>query len=227
MGAFLLVLYRVIRLILAPEWAQKPLQKFGVNKYGQPRYRVIWAPSATKIAVAGFGPEAHYSIRLKYGGDPKWMLEKWIPCDKSPEEWLELTATPDQFFGMGPYPSHGTYECCEKLSVAPGIQGYVPLEPGLIEMMARAVEAGKLNTIGTIRQGIEAEVTNEARDRDREFDDEWENYQHSHKGGLTIGAHAKYNHSEEVDDYVRRLQNSPRALSAARQFQKGFSQRSN
>lgn len=215
----------MIRLILAPEWAQKPLAKFGVNKYGQPRFRVVWGPSVTKIVVSGFGPDAHYAKLLKYGSDPKWFLEQWQPCLMSPEQWDEQTITPDQFFGLGPYPSHGTYECAEKFSVAPGIYGYVPLEPGLIEMTARAVMAGKLNTRGTIKQTIETEAQSAEKERDRLFDEEWEDLQHQHKGGLTIGAHAKYNHAEEVENYVRKLERSPNALNAARRFQPGFTQR--
>lgn len=214
----------MIHLQLAPDWAQKPLIKFGVNRYGQPRFRVVWGPSVTKTVVSGFGPDARYAKLLKYGSDPKWILEQWVPCDKSPEQWVEQTVTPDQFLCLGPYPSHGTYECSEKFSVAPGIQGYVPLEPGCIEMTARAVMAGKLQTVGSNKQAIEAEFAATEKERDRQFDDMWEDRQHAHKGGLTIGAHAKYNQSEEVQDYVRRLLNSPAALNHARKFRPGFSQ---
>jgi hypothetical protein len=205
------------RIILAPEWATAGLFKFGVNRYGQPNFRVVWSPSRTRI-IGGFWQDngRHEYRRVpKYGTQPRWVLERFRPASMygTPRQWDLDTITADGFYAVGPFPSHGEYECCEVFQAKghdgkpiKGWAGFVPLEAGLIELTARAVWMGRINSYSDIRITLRDEELAKERRQDQRMDEIWADRQHQHKGGLTIGAHGSYNHQAEIDEYVRKLE---------------------
>jgi hypothetical protein len=211
---------------LAPSWAQKPLEKFGRNPFGAPNFRVVWGPSRMYI-VGGYWEDSgkrEYRLVNKYSLDSKWVLERWRPpyIYGSPELWNMQTVQADGFLGLGPFPVHGEYESICPFSTGKGISGYVPLEPGLIEMTARAVWAGRINTYSDIRRNHEDGALAKERDHDRNFDDMWQDKQLT-RTGLSIGAGGAFNKQQEIDDYVRKLERN-QAFVDARRFQQGFRQ---
>jgi hypothetical protein len=218
------------KLILAPSWATKCLEQFGQNRAGLPNFRCIWGPSRTYI-VGGFWQDtgrSEYRRRLRYGTDPKWILERWRPPQTYglPEMWEANQVTPDGFYTVGPFPAQGDYECVIKFSVEKGMSGYVPLEPGMVETAARLCWMGRVENYSDLRRLHEDELLQKERAQDEAFNLLWEERQHSHKGGLAIGAHAKYNHQEEIDDYARRIERA-NAFVNADEFNSGFGQRVN
>src|SRR5215467_12356812 len=97
------------KLILAPPWATKCLEQFGRNKAGEPNFRVIWGPSRTYI-VGGYWDDTarhEYRRRVRYGTDPKWILERWRPpyVYGAPELWEANQVGPDGYYTVGPYPN--------------------------------------------------------------------------------------------------------------------------
>lgn len=213
--------------ILAPAFAQAALNKFGTNPYGLPNFRIVWRPSRTYI-IGGFWEDNgafEYRRVQKYGNDPKWVLERWRPAIiyGSPELWEEQTLTPEGFLGLGPFPAHGEYESVEVFTTGRGMSGYVALEPGLIELTARCVVMGRINTYSDIRIAKRDAALAKQAEEDQRFEEHWEAQQHSHKGGLTIGAHARYNQQEEIDDYVRKLEQSGLYVDRNK-FRRGFRQ---
>ena len=106
-----------MRLILAPSHQTVGLEKFGLNPYREPNFRVIWAPSRTRI-IGGFWEDTarhEYRKLPKYGLSPRWILERWRPAAMygTPQAWEREYITPDGFFAVGPFPVHGEYESCE------------------------------------------------------------------------------------------------------------------
>lgn len=214
----------------APPWATERLEKFGANRYGEPNFRVIWGPSRMHIVGGEWGDNGKSEYRRvpRYGADPKWIMERWAACPYTPEQWatdfvvgtgrakdnairgleyLEAEGDGNTFFAIGPYPAKGDYVSVAVFSLpGMGAQSFVPLEPSLVEGMAYSVLIGRVNSVYDIRRARRAEVEAKSQAADRQFDEQWGEKQHQHKGGLTIGAHAKYNQQEEIDTEVRKLE---------------------
>jgi len=214
------------RVKLAPQWAQKPLEKFGKNPYGGWNFRVIWGPSRQCIRGGFWEDNGHheYRRRVKYSLDPKWVLERWRPASiyGDPHSWDGQTSTLDGFFALGPFPVHGEYESIQAFSTGRGIAGYVPLEPGLIEITARAVVMGKINSFWDIRRALEDEELYKERQQDQNFDEMWDEAQLT-RSGLSIGPGGAFNKNAEIADYERRIERAG-AFVDARRFRPGFRQ---
>jgi hypothetical protein len=203
------------------------LLKFGLNPYGEPHFRVVWGPSRTYI-VGGFfvkSGKCEYQRLVKYGKDPKWILERWRPASiyGNPAKWEADTLTPDGFLGLGPFPHRGEYESCMTFTTGKGAQGHVPLEPGMVEMAARAVWLGRNCTYSDIRRVHEDEELKKEREQDERFDEMWDEQQLTREG-LSIGAGGAFNKQAEIDDYARRIERA-NAFVDARKFRNGFKQR--
>lgn len=222
-----------MRLILAPSPHSAGLAKFGRNPYGEPNFRVIWAPSRTRI-IGGFWEDiAHHEYRRvpKYGLSPRWILERWRPAGMygTPEAWDRQYVTPDGFYAVGPFPVHGEYESCEVFQLQDdkgkpikGWAGFVPLEPGLVELAARAVWMGRSNSYSDIRIAVRDEQLRKERQNDRRFDENWAEQQTVHQG-LTIGRGGFVNRAQEIEDMARRIERVG-AFVSGKKFKKGFKQ---
>jgi hypothetical protein len=225
-----------MRLILAPAYQTEGLRKFGVNPYGQPNFRIVWAPSRTRILGGFWEDNGHHEYRrvLRYGTTPRWILERWRPGSMygTPEQWQRDYVTPDGFFSVGPFPVHGEYESCEVFQAKDelgraikGWRGFVPLEPGLIELAARAVWMGRINSYSDIRIALRDEEVTKEREKDRRFDDQWTEQQALHEG-LTIGRGGFINKANEIEDMARRIEKVGAYISA-KKFKAGFRQHNN
>jgi hypothetical protein len=215
-----------VRLIEAPQWCARVLRRFGLNPYGQPIFRCIWGPSATKI-VGGYWMDSgtsEYRVTKRYGDDPKWILERWQPASEigTPQSWDASTLTYDGFYGIGPFPAHGRYLHCTTFSVAKGPQGYVPLEAGLVEMTARAVWMGRTLSKADIAIAERDESLAAERAQDANFDALWDEKQLSRQG-LSIGAGGAFNKAEEVADMERRIERAGVFIDG-RKFKTGLKQ---
>lgn len=223
-----------MRLIYAPEYATEGLKKFGKNRYGQWEFRCIWGPSRSRI-MGGFWADtgkSEYRRVPKYGVQPRWILERWRSSAiyGTPQNWDREYVTPDGFYAVGPYPSHGEFESVEVFQAKDdygkpikGWAGYVPIEPGLIELTARAVWMGRINTYSDIRIALRDEELAKERRQDQNFDEMWKEKQLS-RSGLSIGAGGAFNKQQEIDDYARRLERAQAWIRRDR-FRPGFAQK--
>lgn len=223
-----------MRLILAAPHLTSGLSKFGCNSYGEPNFRTVWAPSRTRI-LGGFWADrgVHEYRRVpKYGLTPRWILERWRPASMygTPEMWDRSYVTADGFYSIGPYPTHGEYESCEVFQAKDengraikGWGGFVPLEPGLVELTARAVWMGRINSYSDIRIARRDEALREEREKDQRFDEQWRERQ-AVREGLSLGYGSGFvNKAEEIEDYARRIQRA-QAWIDAKKFRQGFKQ---
>lgn len=223
-----------MRLVQAPEWATAGLEKFGRNPYGERNFRVVWAPSRTRIIGGKWDDNGKHEYRRlpKYGKQPRWILERWRPASMygSPERWETDFITPDGFYAVGPYPRHGEYESCEVFQAKDqygrpikGWGGFVPLEAGLVELTARAVWMGRIGTYSDIRIRLRDEELEKERRQDMTFDEMWKERQASREG-LTLGyGNGFVNKQQEIDDYVRKLERRKLWINRNR-FTPGFSE---
>jgi hypothetical protein len=116
--------------LIAPKEYQVRLTKIGgLNRYGDPNFRVVWSDNryelaggmwedpSTKTAVAEYRHQVKYDLP-----QPKWILERWLPPEfyGTPQSWYWENLCPYSGLSLlGPYPYKGDYESCytfERLS---------------------------------------------------------------------------------------------------------------
>jgi hypothetical protein len=89
------------------------MRRFGLNVYGEPLFRVVFAPSRRYLVV---GDYARWEVLHKHLGNV-WIMERWLPAEQfakcSKEEWERDNLV------LGPWPSKGEYELCHVFDVAP------------------------------------------------------------------------------------------------------------
>lgn len=146
----------------------------GENPYGEPMFRVIWgydrivpitgewqefeqfAATLTDKAT-GFSEVRHFTKlkrsvietrhQPKYLPGNCWHLEKWCPCEFTPEQWKELGEEVIQGLTIdtsGPYPERGEYELCYPLTTDGTNHGEpIPLVMAVVAELAQKIRAGK------------------------------------------------------------------------------------
>jgi hypothetical protein len=185
----------------APAWTERVLRRFGVNPQGQNVYRVVWSESRTERTggmwhdrlKAGEGnhlvamgnmvvdsnpeiravPEYRRVCRYEDFAEPCWVIEKWLPCSYSREQWYEdqrLICQESGLHLLGPYEEnmrgdwHFSYKVQQRGK-------FIPLTAGVLEYYARLCNAGSRNYTETQRKiAIEDRVAREKRDYDNRFD---------------------------------------------------------
>ena len=203
------------------------LRKYGQNLYGENLYRVIWGPARCYL-VGGYWEKENefaYHRQPKYGRGEKWVLEKWLPATTygTPEQWDRQTLSPEGFYQVGPFPTHGEFESVAVFSTGPGPAGYVPLEPGTVDLQARLVFMGRTLSRWDLRYNIRAEQEAKQKFQDAAFNEMWESLQHS-RPGLTMGSAGHYDNENEINNYKRRLLQHRESWLEKSEFQRGFMQ---
>jgi hypothetical protein len=102
------------------------MAKYGLNPFGEPMYRLVFAPSVKKL-VGGKFKDGYtgYRARPAYAHiGPHWVIEKWLSgydyTAMSEQKYEERFRDPEtQLFSTGPYPTRGIYFYCETLSCNP------------------------------------------------------------------------------------------------------------
>jgi hypothetical protein len=110
----------------------------GENRYGEPRYRVVWGPDRWEQAggewlewdeslgvndrnyVNRKGEALNKPLRIvedlrwirKYPVENKWVLEKWLPAESfgDPDTWYRAVSPSGKYPSLGKYPTFGDYE---------------------------------------------------------------------------------------------------------------------
>lgn len=212
----------------APAWCEKVLSKFGRNQYGEPLFRVIFLPSRCYMVGGYWEQEGELDYRMvpKYSiNERKWALERFVPAVwlGSPESWDALGTTLEGYYAIGPFPEHGLFECCAVFSTGFGPSGYVPLEPGMVEMQARLIWAGRMLTRYQVRSAALGEEEEKIRKEDEYFE-RFLREQSFTRDNPTYGMAVNYNREHAVDDYKQRIIKS-RAWNKRHRFgAKGFGQ---
>jgi hypothetical protein len=97
----------------AREYVQHINAVGGLNRFGQPNFRIVWGENETDVV---YGTDANGKqgrhIILKHGGVPAWFIECWKPpeCFGTPQFWYEATWDWElDAPKIGEYPSRGLY----------------------------------------------------------------------------------------------------------------------
>ncbi len=178
----------------APGWLQAILtRRYGRNPFGEPRYRLVWAPSRLEASGgewADWDPTVAAKARQdltasplrrrtelrwvpKYPGEECWLIERWVPASSygTPERWYLPVAEggtklPCGICACGDYPYMGDYE-----DIGARMHFY-PTEQ-LMTLAVDAVEHARLHMPATaagraLRRTYHAQQEQEKRDA--EFD---------------------------------------------------------
>ena len=156
-----------------PEWVEPLLTRCGgLNPYGKSNYRIIWSEDRLEWFFE--------SQKRKYGeGRDRWILEKWMsPDNYDRESWESMTEPVTHLAILGPFPENGEYEHCFtfELAVNPGEEpAFMPLAENVVEILVKAIEAGKLNHTQWERQAaIQKRMDDAKAEQQRIFNDMWD-----------------------------------------------------
>ncbi len=88
-----------------------PMLKYGVNPYGEPRYRIVSTASRRHL-IGGKWPdgaiEYRWSKTYAHISDP-WVLEAWDNCRMSRSQWDAMVDPQSGWLINGPFPARGEY----------------------------------------------------------------------------------------------------------------------
>lgn len=140
------------------------MRRYGVNPYGEPIYRIVFAPSR-RYLVVGEWPDgsncAQWVVKHRNVGN-LWIMERWLPAEQfakcSREEWNR-----DNLI-LGPWPEKGEYELCHVFDVAP------PSDAS-IETLISMIEYGRRIPFGEILAFHRKEAEKEQAERRAKAED--------------------------------------------------------
>jgi hypothetical protein len=120
------------------EFQQRVTDRFGLNPFGEPNFRIAWGKTE-KTLVAG---RNGYEERLLCGL-PCWLILRWVPPESygSPDLWYRQNKDEDTGLCLlGPYPSRGKYEIAVPLYRKRVVNGTLefeamPLNHSIIDTM--------------------------------------------------------------------------------------------
>jgi len=195
----------------APSYCADALAKFGKNPYGENIYRVVWSESQfediggnwAERYLPGQDPGAMVRIgnlvteenpvmymnpcykrvpKIEYVGmKPAFVLEKWLPCGYSEDEWYRTFADPETgLCTLGPYPAKGTWNFC--YVIAQQGEAIYPTA-AVVEYYARLIEANRLYSDQEKEDMRKEARLKKKRDWERRFDDIYDDAQAA--GGTT------------------------------------------
>jgi hypothetical protein len=130
-----------------PEFVDRLVSLGGLNRFGEPNWRVVWGQSETEQVGGTWEvpkPGTHFIVNpkgelveqqntmeiaemrevLKYEGQACWVLERWFPPENYGTEfqWYLENADPkgSGLSILGRYPDEGYYETCQRLITGDG-----------------------------------------------------------------------------------------------------------
>lgn len=104
-----------------PTWFQDQLTRIGgTNKFGQPRFKLVWGESETMRDGGYFVRDGYLGYRdvLALGGEKCWALMMWEPAEKfgTPYRWYkDNTDETTGLVTLGEFPYRGRYRLIKKL----------------------------------------------------------------------------------------------------------------
>ena len=150
---------QVLRETKTAPWEikQRVAHAGGVNRFGEPNFRVVWGWSRltwiggkwTDHDASGNVVREIVELREvpKYTPHDRWHIERWTPPEAygPPEEWYRCTSETENGIlipALGPYPARGEYEHSFTLA---GPRGeFIPLDAAACDAIVRAVERSRV-----------------------------------------------------------------------------------
>jgi hypothetical protein len=139
----------------------------GHNILGEPAFRAVWGWSRltwiggewTDRDSSGNVLRRTAELRLepKYLPHNRWHIERWMPPESygPPAQWYANTVEIESGMSipaLGPFPHRGEYEHCFTLAGPSG--EYIPLLPGAVEYVVRAILWARTVTKSKSREAV-------------------------------------------------------------------------
>lgn len=181
------------RLMCPAHFQERLTYVGGVNRYGEPNFRLAWAQTETIRQGGEWEAEGDwfkgYRDILLGDGNPHWMLLQWVDAGKS----LEMPHVPAEcdyaFYHanrcgktglqlLGEYPYHGSYKIALNLLAKQFVNGQMfleafPLSTEIVEMMVPIIKASMALTVEAKMRFLKECKEKEEDDRAKAFDDVW------------------------------------------------------
>lgn len=157
----------------------------GLNRFGEPNYRLVWGWRALELRGGEHTDydEDGYPIRteLRYEWCPRYApknnrfhLQVWQPPEfyGSPDDWYESTEAyirGQRIARLGDYPKRGDYELVATMEGPKG--EYVPPVASAVADMIRLHQRLRHRKRDEIRHGIESETEQKDRRRTNKYHD--------------------------------------------------------
>jgi hypothetical protein len=207
---------------LLPKPTEYPtsMARYGLNTYGEPKYRVVYGPSV-KMIVGGAFADGYTGYRFRRAYQVKgWILEKWL----NPERLMGMTEAEynlrfrDPQTGLclnGPYPSRGGYFLCEELSCNPADAAF--------DKLIALIERGERRTGQENLHAMLGEMeSKEKSENQRRFDTMKEALPAFGMRAANLGGHVKKTKSTPViksaNELGLPLKNGPRTLNRRTEY---------
>lgn len=104
------------RRVVPPEYQAYINAIGGLNRFGEPNFRLVWGQTETQIVYGQMeGGRRGQHIVLQFGGIPAWHLMEWKPPETfgTAFQWYMLTWDPtEDKHTLGDYPWRGLYIPC-------------------------------------------------------------------------------------------------------------------
>lgn len=167
------------RLTAPAEYQEILTEKFGLNRFDQPNFKLVWGQTETQLAATGEG----YREIPMCSNKPCWCVMKWFAPESwgTPETWyMENFDKETGLLLLGPYPERGKYVEILPLMNTEYVEGRticesLPLNSLIMDMVVPLIVKAQnvcLRTIQNNRQEMEEakERAISARIRDRLLD---------------------------------------------------------
>lgn len=196
---------------VCPERFQEQITRAGgLNRYGQPNFRLAWSQTETFRAGGVWRDDRFAGYREVYAANctpwaPKhgyWMLMEWEAPERFGSEAIYYFLHRDESNGLsnlGPYPWRGRYQVALKLhwmSIEDGVMHFEPwpLNSLVIETIIPIVRAAKKDSLKRRRQFAEQEKLR----ADKKLRDQIEAVVHDSKRPLLLPS--------KIDDRIRLME---------------------
>ena len=137
-----------------PEYQERLTQMFGVNRFGDPNFKIVWNQSQF-IRTPQLFTDEHNEETLGYkdmyqgDGQPCWMIMRWLPPEHYGSPNTYYRNTEDKHTGgyfVGEYPWEGRYEIAQSLISKEFVDGkmeitHMPLCHFLIDVIIPMIVA--------------------------------------------------------------------------------------
>lgn len=135
------------------------LRRFGVNPFGEPLYRIVFAESRRHL-IGGCWADGEWGYHWvpKYKNiSAKWILERWDSEKLSKAEWDRTMVDPvSGWLLFGPYPARGDYEKAWEFDKGVAADS--------LDNIVAAIERGRMYSFQTVRDSIAADYAYDERD---------------------------------------------------------------
>ena len=168
-----------------PSVAAACVRAGGLNRFGDPNYRLVWGWQALELRggeVTDYDDDG-YPIRteLRYEWWPRYApknsrfhLQVWVPPEKygSPDDWYEITESyirGQKVARLGDYPHRGDYELVATMEGPNG--EYVAPNAQAVEDMIRLHQRVRHRKPYAIRESLNEELESRKREREQKYRD--------------------------------------------------------